>query len=585
MKVALAQINTVVGDVWGNVEKAAGALERAVEGGADLVAFPELAMTGYPPEDLLLRPSFIWDNLVALEEFAEKVPEGVVAAVGFVDLDGDLYNACAVVSGGEVLHRYHKRYLPNYGVFDENRYFREGKGPAPILKMGRDLVGLSICEDIWYPAGPAHEQALGGAGVLLNVSASPYHRLRGAYRERMLGTRASDDGCYVAFCNLVGGQDELVFDGRSAVFDPEGNPIVRAKQFEEDLLFVDLRPEEALFHRLHDPRPRKEDPDRHPEIIEVPVSTSKMVGDAINGAGIEHRIEPPLPEEGEVLEALTLGLRDYFRKNGFSRAVLGLSGGIDSSLGAAVAARALGPENVTGVLMPSRYTSETSNTDAQSLVKSLGIDSQEIPIGPAFDAYGKMLEEAFKGLPEDETEENIQSRIRGNILMALSNKFGWIVLSTGNKSETSVGYSTLYGDTAGGFSVIRDVPKTLVYRVARHINEVEGREIIPDSVLTKEPSAELREDQRDVDSLPPYEVLDPILEAYVEEDKGVDEIIAAGFDEEDVKGAVRLVDRAEYKRRQAPTGIKVTARSFGRDRRMPITNRYREEDGNGRRSE
>jgi len=585
MKVALAQINTVVGDVWGNVEKTAGALERAVEGGADLVAFPELAMTGYPPEDLLLRPSFIRDNLDALEEFTGKVPEGVVAAIGFVDLDGDLHNACAVISGGEVLHRYHKRFLPNYGVFDENRYFREGEGPAPILKMGRDLVGLSICEDIWYPAGPAHEQALGGAGVLLNISASPYHRLRGAYRERMLGTRASDDGCYVVFCNLVGGQDELVFDGRSSVFDPEGNPIARAKQFEEDLLFVDLRPEEALFHRLHDPRPRKEDPDRYPEMITVPLSTSEPVGEPINRAGIEHRIEPPLPEEGEVLEALTLGLSDYFRKNGFSRAVLGLSGGIDSSLGAAVAARALGPENVTGVLMPSRYTSETSNTDARAVVKNLGIDNQEIPIGPAFDAYGEMLEEAFKGLPEDETEENIQSRIRGNILMALSNKFGWIVLSTGNKSETSVGYSTLYGDTAGGFSVIRDVPKTLVYRVARHINEVEGREIIPDSILTKEPSAELREDQRDVDSLPPYEVLDPILEAYVEEDKGVGEIIAAGFDEEDVKRAVSLVDRAEYKRRQAPTGIKVTARSFGRDRRMPITNRYREEDGDERRSE
>jgi NAD+ synthase (glutamine-hydrolysing) len=585
MKLALAQINTVVGDVWGNVEKTASALERAVEGGADLVAFPELTMTGYPPEDLLLRPSFIRDNLDALEEFTGKVPEGVVAAIGFVDLDGDLHNACAVISGGEVLHRYHKRYLPNYGVFDENRYFREGEGPAPILKMGRDLVGLSICEDIWYPAGPAHEQALGGAGVLLNISASPYHRLRGAYRERMLGTRASDDGCYVVFCNLVGGQDELVFDGRSSVFDPEGNPIARAKQFEEDLLFVDLRPEEALFHRLHDPRPRKEDPDRHPEMITAPLFTSEPVGEPINRAGIEHRIEPPLPEEGEVLEALTLGLSDYFRKNGFSRAVLGLSGGIDSSLGAAVAARALGPENVTGVLMPSRYTSETSNTDARAVVKNLGIDNQEIPIGPAFDAYREMLEEAFKRLPEDETEENIQSRIRGNILMALSNKFGWIVLSTGNKSETSVGYSTLYGDTAGGFSVIRDVPKTLVYRVARHINEVEGREIIPDSVLTKEPSAELRENQRDVDSLPPYEVLDPILEAYVEEDKGVGEIIAAGFDEEDVKRAVSLVDRAEYKRRQAPTGIKVTARSFGRDRRMPITNRYREDDGDERRSE
>jgi NAD+ synthase (glutamine-hydrolysing) len=579
MKVALAQINTVVGDVWGNVEKASDALRQAVDSGADLVAFPELTMTGYPPEDLLLRPSFIKDNLDALEEFAGRVPEGVAAAIGFVDLNGDLYNACAVVSGGEVLHRYHKRYLPNYGVFDENRYFREGSG-APLLKLGSALVGLSVCEDIWYPGGPPREQAIAGAGVLLNVSASPYHRLKGASRERMLGVRASDYGCYVVFCNLIGGQDELVFDGRSAVFDPDGHVIARARQFKEDLLFVDIHPEEALVHRLHDPRPRKENPDREPEIVEIPASNPETSVVLAGRAGVEPRVEPPLSEEGEVLEALVLGLGDYFRKNGFSRAVLGLSGGVDSSLGAAVAARALGPENVTGVLMPSEYTSDESNTDARQLVKNLGIDSLEIPIGSAFDAYKEMLAEAFKGLPEDETEENIQSRIRGNILMALSNKFGWIVLSTGNKSETSVGYSTLYGDTAGGFSVIRDVPKTLVYRICRHINEMEGREIIPDSVLTKEPSAELREDQRDTDSLPPYEVLDPILEAYVEEDKGVGEIIAAGFDEEDVKRAVSMVDRAEYKRRQAPTGIKVTARSFGRDRRMPITNRYRErQDG------
>ena len=575
MKVALAQIDTVVGDVWGNVEKAADVLAQAVEGGAELVAFPELTTTGYPPEDLLLRPSFIRDNQRALEEFAGEVPEGVAAAIGFVDLNGDLYNACAVISGGEILHRYHKRYLPNYGVFDENRYFREGSG-APILKVGGNLVGLSVCEDIWYPGGPPREQALGGAGVLLNVSASPYHRLKGASRERMLGVRASDHGCYVIFCNLVGGQDELVFDGRSAVFDPEGTVIARAKQFEEDLLFVEIHPEEAIFHRLHDPRPRKEDPDHPPEIVELGLPEPETLEES---AGIEHRVEPQLSEEGEVLEALTLGLGDYFRKNGFSRAVLGLSGGIDSAFGAAVAARALGPENVTGVLMPSKYTSDASNTDARALVKNLGIDSQEIPIGPAFDAYREMLEESFKGLPEDETEENIQSRVRGNILMALSNKFGWIVLSTGNKSETSVGYSTLYGDTAGGFSVIRDVPKTLVYRVCQHINEIEGREVIPDSILAKEPSAELREDQRDVDSLPPYEVLDPILEAYIEEDKGISEIVAAGFDEEDVRRAVQLVDRAEYKRRQAPTGIKVTARSFGRDRRMPITNRYRERRG------
>ncbi len=584
MKVALAQINTTVGDVWGNVEKAAEALERAVEGGAGLVVFPELTVTGYPPEDLLLRPSFIEDNLKALHEFAGRVPEGVVCAIGFVDLNGDLFNACAVVSGGEILHRYHKRYLPNYSVFDENRYFREGS-EAPILKMGQALIGISICEDIWYPGGPVREQALGGAGVLLNINGSPYHRLKGASRERMLSVRALDYGCYVVWCNLVGGQDELVFDGRSSVFDPEGSVMARAKQFEEDLLFVDLHPEEALVHRLHDPRPRKENPDHPPQIVEAPGTEPETSIRSAGRAGVEPRVEAPLSEEGEVLEALVLGLRDYFRKNGFSRAVLGLSGGIDSSLGAVVAARALGPEQVTGVLMPSRYTSKESNTDAEAVVKNLGIDRQEIAIEPAFEAYREMLEEPFKGLPEDETEENIQSRIRGNILMALSNKFGWIVLSTGNKSESSVGYSTLYGDTAGGFSVIRDVPKTLVYRVCRYINEIEGREVIPDSVLTKEPSAELREDQRDVDSLPPYEVLDPILEAYIEEDKGVSEIVAAGFDEEDVRRAVSMVDRAEYKRRQAPTGIKVTARSFGRDRRMPITNRYHEEDRDGRGSE
>ena len=584
MKVALAQINTTVGDVWGNVEKAAEALERAVEGDAGLVVFPELTVTGYPPEDLLLRPSFIEDNLKALHEFAGRVPEGVVCALGFVDLNGDLFNACAVVSGGEILHRYHKRYLPNYSVFDENRYFREGS-EAPILKMGQALIGISICEDIWYPGGPVREQALGGAGVLLNINGSPYHRLKGTSRERMLSVRALDYGCYVVWCNLVGGQDELVFDGRSSVFDPEGSVMARAKQFEEDLLFVDLHPEEALVHRLHDPRPRKENPDHPPQIVEAPSTEPETSIRSAGRAGVEPRVEAPLSEEGEVLEALVLGLKDYFRKNGFSRAVLGLSGGIDSSLGAVVATRALGPEQVTGVLMPSRYTSKESNTDAEAVVKNLGIDRQEIAIEPAFEAYREMLEEPFKGLPEDETEENIQSRIRGNILMALSNKFGWIVLSTGNKSESSVGYSTLYGDTAGGFSVIRDVPKTLVYRVCRYINEIEGREVIPDSVLTKEPSAELREDQRDVDSLPPYEVLDPILEAYIEEDKGVREIVAAGFDEEDVRRAVSMVDRAEYKRRQAPTGIKVTARSFGRDRRMPITNRYREEDRDGRGSE
>jgi NAD+ synthase (glutamine-hydrolysing) len=567
MRVALAQINTTVGDIWGNVERMAGALERAADSGADLVAYPELTIPGYPPEDLLMRPSFIEENMRALREFAGQVPEDIVAAVGFVDLDADLYNACAVVSGGEILHHYHKHYLPNYSVFDENRYFREGSG-APVVDLDGELVGVSVCEDIWYPGGPAREQALSGASVLLNISASPYHKRKGAFRERMLGVRASDYGCYVVFCNLVGGQDELVFDGHSVVFDPEGALVARAAQFREDFLLVDLYPDQSLMQRLHDPRPRKENPEHAPEVITVPTHRPAAA------ESVEARIEPSLSEEGEVLEALVLGLGDYFRKNGFSRAVLGISGGIDSSLGAAVAAEALGPENVTGVLMPSRYTSDLSNTDAAALAKNLGIDTQTVPIGPAFDAYEEMLRDAFKGLPEDVTEENLQSRIRGNILMALSNKFGWIVLSTGNKSEMSVGYSTLYGDSAGGFAVIRDVPKSLVYGVARHFNAKKNREIIPDSVLNKEPSAELREDQRDTDSLPPYDVLDPILEAYIEEDMGIAQIVDSGFDEDDVRCIVQLVDRAEYKRRQAPTGIKVTGRAFGRDRRMPITNRY-----------
>jgi NAD+ synthase (glutamine-hydrolysing) len=567
MRVALAQINTTVGDIWGNVERMADALERAVDSGADLVAYPELTIPGYPPEDLLMRPSFIEENVRALREFAGQVPEDIVAAVGFVDLDADLYNACAVVSGGEVLHRYHKHYLPNYGVFDENRYFREGSG-APVVDLDGELVGVSVCEDIWYPGGPAREQALYGASVLLNISASPYHKRKGAFRERMLGVRASDYGCYVVFCNLVGGQDELVFDGHSVVFDPEGVLVAKAAQFREDFLLVDLYPNQSLMQRLHDPRPRKENPEHAPEVIKVPAHEPAAT------RSVEARIEPSLSEEDEVLEALVLGLGDYFRKNGFSRAVLGLSGGIDSSLAAAVAVEALGPENVTGVLMPSRYTSDLSHTDAVALAKNLGIDTQTVPIGPAFDAYRDMMEEAFKGLPEDVTEENLQSRIRGNILMALSNKFGWIVLSTGNKSEMSVGYSTLYGDSAGGFAVIRDVPKTLVYGVARHFNQKKNREVIPDSVLNKEPSAELREDQRDTDSLPPYDVLDPILEAYIEEDMGIAQIVDSGFDESDVRRIVQLVDRAEYKRRQAPTGIKVTGRAFGRDRRMPITNRY-----------
>ena len=568
MRVALAQINTTVGDIPANIERASEALEQAVAGGAELVVFPELTTTGYPPEDLLLRPDFVQENLRALEEFASSVPAGVAAFMGFVDLKEDLYNACAGISGGEILHRYHKRYLPNYGVFDENRYFREG-GEAQVLKFGHSLVGMNVCEDIWYPGGPGREQALKGASVLLNISASPYHRLKGHDRERMLGVRAADYGCYVVFCNLVGGQDELVFDGQSLVFDPEGRLVARAKQFEEDLLFAEILPEEALIRRLHDPRGRKERYEAPDEPIEVPVTERRPV-QRLTG----HRVEEVLSEAGEVKAALVRGLGDYFRKNGFSRAVLGLSGGIDSSLAAAIAVEALGAGNVTGVIMPSRYSSDHSITDSEALAKNLGIDVKEIPISPAFDAYGEMLANSFRGLPEDVAEENLQARIRGNLLMALSNKFGWVVLSTGNKSEMSVGYSTLYGDLAGGFAVIKDVPKGLVYSVSRYVNEEQGREVIPETVLTKAPSAELRPDQRDSDSLPPYEVLDPILQAYIEEDKGIEEIVALGYEPGDVRKVIRLVDLAEYKRRQAPIGIKVTGRAFGRDRRMPIVNGF-----------
>src|SRR3712207_4827032 len=386
MRVALAQINTTVGDIWGNVEKMADTLERATASGAELVAYPELTIPGYPPEDLLMRQSFIKENTKALHEFAGRVPENVVAAAGFVDLSADLYNACALVSGGEVLYRYHKRFLPNCSVFDENRYFREGTG-APILDLGGALVGVSVCEDIWSPGGPAREQALGGASVLLNVAASPYHRQKGAARERMLAVRASDYGCYVLFCNLVGGQDELVFDGHSVVFDPEGRLVARAKQFEEDLLLVDLYPEEALIQRLHESRPRKESPERPPHFVDVPGYEEKL-GPAQSR---EPRVEPLLPEEGEVFEALILGLRDYFQKNGFSRAVLGISGEVDSFFCATVAARPLSPQSVTGSLMTSRYTSEASNTDAVAVARNLGIDTQIIPIGPAFDAYREML--------------------------------------------------------------------------------------------------------------------------------------------------------------------------------------------------
>jgi NAD+ synthase (glutamine-hydrolysing) len=567
LRIGLAQINAIVGDLEGNTRRIIEGLERAKALEVDVVAFPELAITGYPPEDLLLKADFIEANLACLEEIA-RAARGIVAIVGFVDLERDIYNAAGVLQDGRVAAVAHKVHLPNYGVFDEERYFRAGDRLL-VVSLGEVLIGVNICEDIWYPAGPTETQALFGAQLVINVSSSPFHHGKGWARERMLATRAADSVAAVAFCNMVGGQDELIFDGGSAVFDERGQLIARARQFEEDLLVADLNPRRVFRQRLHDPRRRQERlDDLHVvECIDLP-----GVREPRSGPPAVCRVEPRLQEAAEVYQALVLGTRDYVRKNGFEQVVIGLSGGIDSSLTAAIAVDALGGENVVGVAMPSRYSSEQSLEDASLLAKNLGMALKVVPIDGAFQAYLDMLAEQFEGVKPDVTEENIQARIRGNVLMALSNKFGWLVLTTGNKSELATGYCTLYGDMAGGFAVIKDVPKGLVYELARYRNgEVE---VIPNRVLEKPPSAELRPEQRDEDALGPYAVLDPILHAYVEEDRGVEAIAALGFDEETVRRVVRMVDRAEYKRRQAPPGIKITPRAFGKDRRLPITNWY-----------
>ncbi len=567
-RLVLVQLNPTVGDLQGNAQKVVAALEEARGVGADLVIFPELVLTGYPPEDLLLMPSFVQENLACLQQVAGAT-SGITALVGFVDCrDDEIYNAAAVLHDGEVAAVYHKLYLPNYGVFDEYRYFHPGGRPL-VFRQGPATVGVSICEDIWYPAGPVEAEALAGARLIVNISASPYHMGKGRGRERMLATRAADNVAYVAFCNLVGGQDELVFDGGSVVFDPRGELVARARYFEEDRLVVDLDLGTVLRQRLHDPRRRQLHSAAADGVEELRL-TSLEPGAR---APVPPRIEP-LPEpDAEVYRALVLGTQDYVRKNGFRQVVVGLSGGVDSSLVATIAVDALGPENVIGVFMPSRYSSTESREDARAVADLLGIRFLEIPIDEIFSAYIAALAAPFAGLAQDVTEENIQARIRGNLLMALSNKFGWLVLTTGNKSELATGYCTLYGDMAGGFAVLKDVPKTLVYRLARYRN---ARSLaIPDRVLTKPPSAELRPDQRDEDTLGPYALLDPILQAYVEEDRGLAEIVALGYREEDVRRILRMVDRSEYKRRQAPPGIKITPRAFGRDRRLPITHRFR----------
>ncbi len=570
LRVALAQINPTVGDLEGNKARILDYMDQARDAGADLVAFPELALTGYPPEDLLLKPQFIKDNLACLQEIAAQ-SKGITAVVGFVDAGDDIYNAAAVLHDGAVAHVYHKVFLPNYGVFDEERYFRRG-GEQPIFVIGGVKVGVSVCEDIWYPTGPAAIQSQAGAQLLVNINSSPYDLGKRERRERMVLTRAVDNEVLVCYVNTVGGQDELVFDGSSFVYDQTGRLVAHAGQFQEELLVADLDVESVFRSRLHDPR-RREEP-LFPVLADVP--TPRIVlSEQPRAAGKPslHRKETALLEgPAEVYAALVLGTRDYLRKNRFQKVVIGLSGGIDSSLVAAIAVDALGPENVVGVSMPSRYSSQGSRDDAADLARRLGIQMLTIPIEPAFQGMLQMLEEPFRGTQPNIAEENLQARIRGNILMALSNKFGYLVLTTGNKSEMAVGYATLYGDMAGGVAVIKDVPKTLVYRLAEHRNSLSP--VIPESVIVKEPSAELRPNQRDVDSLPPYPTLDPILQAYVEEDRSVEEIVALGYPEAIVRRVVAMVDRAEYKRRQAPPGIKVTPRAFGRDRRLPITNRY-----------
>ena len=570
MRLALAQINSVVGDLEGNRDRILSRLEEARGLGADVVIYPELAVTGYPPEDLLLRPGFIRAAERTLEEIAAETRD-VVALVGTPHYDGDLFNAAAVCSGGEVKAIVHKRFLPNYGVFDEDRYFASGRDLV-LVRLGDCQIGVTVCEDMWQPGPPATDLALAGAELLVNLSASPFHVGKERDREEMFVQRARDNLCFVAFCNAVGGQDELIFDGHSLVLDDEGEVLARAPGFEEALLVCDVDPHAVVGRRLRDVRRRSLARERE----ELPARVVEVSSSPRPAPPVEAVIVPIPDDLEQMRRALELGLLDYVEKNGFREVVLGVSGGIDSALTAALAAEALGPERVHCVSMPSRYSSEGTRSDARRLAEDLGCDFRELPIGPVVDAYSEVLAGPFEGLEHDLTEENLQARARGVILMALSNKFGWLVVATGNKSELSVGYATLYGDMAGGFALLKDVYKTDVWRLSRYLNEHAGREVIPASIIERAPSAELRDDQLDEDSLPPYPELDKVLEAYVEEDRSRDELTSDGFDPDVVERALALIDRAEYKRRQAPPGVKLRPKAFGRDRRTPITNRWRD---------
>jgi len=573
LRLALAQMNSTVGDLDRNVATIRRLIGEARRAGADLVAFPEMALPGYPPEDLLLKPQFIRDNLKALDAIAAST-RGLVAVVGVVDRNGDIFNAAAVLADGRRVGMYHKMYLPNYGVFDEDRYFQAGS-QCPVFTVAGVTVGVNICEDNWYPEGPTQLQAVAGdAEVIVNINASPYYQGKGAFRERMYATRAADNLVIVAAVNMVGAQDELVFDGHSVVVDEHGSILARGGQFVEELLVVDLDVDAVFQSRLHDTRRRKKKLALLEQHGAVQRFDMPRIKPKPRRPGMNRPVAPPLPPNEEVYRALTTGVRDYVHKNGFETVVIGLSGGIDSALTAAIAVDALGAPRVVGVFMPSPYSATQSREDVARLTKNLGIRLVTLPIPGLMAGYEKVLAATFADRRPDTTEENIQARIRGNLLMALSNKFGWLVLTTGNKSEMSVGYATLYGDMAGGFAVIKDVYKTMVYTLARDRNR--AGEVIPQRIIDRAPTAELKADQTDQDTLPPYEVLDPILRAYVEEDKEIGAIVAQGFARRTVTAVARMVDRSEYKRRQSPIGIKLTPRALGKDRRMPVTNRYRE---------
>jgi NAD+ synthase (glutamine-hydrolysing) len=574
MRVGIAQINPTVGDLGGNTRKILESIDQAKSLRVDLLTLPELAITGYPPEDLLFKPRFIGQNRECLDQIMDRSSD-ITVVVGFVDSDGDIYNAAAVVHDRKLAGIYHKFYLPNYGVFDENRYFRAGREYQIFIICGVG-TGITICEDMWYEAGPAIVQAHAGARLLINIGASPYHAGKGLFRERMLATRASDSAAIVVHNNLVGGQDELVFDGNSLIINEKGDVIARGKQFEEDFIVADLDVESVFRSQLHESRRRKETPwvtEKLAEATRIEVSGEYP---RIDRPPLASRQTERLDELAEIYRALVLGTRDYVRKNRFEKVVIGLSGGIDSSLVAVLAVDTFGADNVIGVSMPSRYSSPDSISDAEALARNLGIEFKVIHIEKAFSSYLETLAEPFQGTQPNSAEENIQARIRGNILFALSNKFGWLVLACSNKSETATGYTTLYGDMAGGFIPLKDVPKTKVIELARYKNSQTEKEPIPPAILAKAPSAELRPNQKDTDTLPPYDMLDPILKAYVEDDLAIDQITAMGFDRDTVTEVARLVDRNEYKRRQAAPGIKITPRDFGRDRRLPITNRFRE---------